>query len=81
MPTGNPPYEPYYESECDSEQVTFDTQEHPPPMKPESMIVDLACTICKEHLVEIASPFSGDTQTLESDQEIVKLGEKPWATD
>jgi hypothetical protein len=52
MPPGHPPYEPYYESESDSEQVTFDTQERPPPMKPESMIVDLACTICKEHLVD-----------------------------
>ena len=52
MPTGHPPYEPYYESESDSEQVTFETQERPPPMKPESMIVDLACTICKEHLVD-----------------------------
>ena len=49
MPPGHPPYEPYYESESDSEQVTFDTQERPPPMKPESMIVDLACTICKEY--------------------------------
>jgi hypothetical protein len=52
IPTGHPPYEPYYESESDSEQITFDTQERPPPMKPESMIVDLACTICKEHLVD-----------------------------
>ena len=52
MPPSHPPYEPYYESESDSEQVTFDTQERPPPMKPESMIVDLACTICKEHLVD-----------------------------
>ena len=50
--SGHPPYEPYYESESDSEQVTFDTQERPPPMKPESMIVDLACTICKEQLVD-----------------------------
>ena len=52
MPPGHPPYEPYYESESDSEQVTFDMQERPPPMKPESMVVDLACTICKEHLVD-----------------------------
>lgn len=49
---GHPHYEPYDESESDSEQVTFDTQERPPPMKPESMIVNLACTICKEHLVD-----------------------------
>jgi hypothetical protein len=49
---GYPPYEQYCESESDCEQVTFDTQERPPPMKPESMIVDLACTICKEHLVD-----------------------------
>lgn len=49
---GYPPYEQYYESESDSEQVTFDTQERPPPMKPESMMVDLACTICKEHVVD-----------------------------
>ena len=52
MPPGHPPYEPYYESESDTEQITFDTQERPPPMKPESMLVDLACTICKEHLVD-----------------------------
>ena len=52
MPPGHPPYEPYYESESDSEQVTFETQERPAPMKPEAMIVDLACTICKEHLVD-----------------------------
>jgi len=47
-----PPYYSY-ESESDSEPpVTFDTQERPPPMKPESMVRDLSCTICKEHMVD-----------------------------
>ena len=33
------------------ERVIFDTQERPPPMKPEEMVTDMACKVCMEHLV------------------------------
>ena len=32
--------------------VTFDTQERPPPMEAAAMMVDMACTICHEHMVD-----------------------------
>lgn len=32
--------------------LTFDTQDRPPPMDPESMTIDMACSICKEHLID-----------------------------
>lgn len=43
---------PYDLPQRESEQVTLDTQERPPPMKEEEMMVDLACVICMEHLVD-----------------------------
>ena len=40
-------------SESESEPfLTFDTQDRPPPMEPESMMLDMACSICKEHLID-----------------------------
>ena len=40
-------------SESESEpSLTFDTQDRPPPMDPESMMLDMACSICKEHLID-----------------------------
>jgi Zinc finger, C3HC4 type (RING finger) len=40
-------------SESESEpSLTFDTQDRPPPMDPDSMKVNLACSICREHLVD-----------------------------
>lgn len=39
------------ESEPES-AVTFDTQERPPPMDPEAMVLDMACSICREHVVD-----------------------------
>lgn len=40
-------------SETESEpSLTFDTQNRPPPMDAESMMLDMACSICKEHLVD-----------------------------
>jgi Zinc finger, C3HC4 type (RING finger) len=40
-------------SETESEPaLTFDTQDRPPPMDAESMMLDMSCSICKEHLVD-----------------------------
>lgn len=40
-------------SESESEpSPTFDTQDRPPPMDPESMMLDMACSVCKEHLID-----------------------------
>jgi hypothetical protein len=40
-------------SDSESEpSLTFDSQDRPPPMDPESMMLDMACSICKEHLVD-----------------------------
>jgi hypothetical protein len=40
-------------SESESEpSLTFDTQDRPPPMHPDSMMLDMACSICKEHLID-----------------------------
>ncbi len=40
-------------SESESEpSLTFDTQDRPPPMEPESMMLDMACSICKEHIID-----------------------------
>ncbi len=43
------------ESGSDSESepsLTFDTQNRPPPLSSESMMLDMACSICKEHLID-----------------------------
>jgi hypothetical protein len=40
------------DSESETDAVTFDSQPRPPPMKPEEMMRDLSCTICKEHMVD-----------------------------
>ena len=40
-------------SESESEpSLTFDTQDRPAPLQPDSMIVNMACSICKEHLID-----------------------------
>lgn len=40
-------------SDTESEAaLTFDTQDRPPPMDPDSMMLDMSCSICKEHLVD-----------------------------
>lgn len=40
-------------SETDSEPtLTFDTQSRPPPMEPEQMMLDMSCSICKEHTID-----------------------------
>lgn len=46
---------PARESGSDSESgpaLTFDSQDRPPPMDPDSMMLDMACSICKEHLID-----------------------------
>jgi Zinc finger, C3HC4 type (RING finger) len=41
------------ESESESEPLlTFDTQDRPPPLQPDAMVVNMACSICKEHLID-----------------------------
>jgi hypothetical protein len=32
--------------------MTFDTQDRPPPLEPEDMMVDMSCSICKEHIID-----------------------------